>query len=472
MVAVVGKLADGTMVNHLVNWLSPLKERTTVVTGDRGCFVADTLTADLTFYANAAIDTEWEALRAFRGVAEGDMIRYAIPKREPLLVEHERFRDAVEGKESDIVTLRQGLRTVEVAAGSAGVGEPGCHRGGQRDRAGLTHMKVLVAGGAGFIGSTISSACLDAGITPIILDNLSTGRTEFVEDRLFYQGDIADRALVDKVFADHPDIAAVVHCAALIVVPESVSHPLRYYRENVAKSVDFLEAVVANGCDRFLFSSSAAIYQPGEDFAVDETSPVEGSSPYGRSKAMVEQILEDAAHAYPVRVISLRYFNPVGADPQMRTGLQLAEPSHVLGKMIEAARDGAVFRLTGTDWPTRDGSGIRDYVHVWDLARAHVEALLRFDQIFAAGNRRYEVINLGTGRGTTVRELLDAFHTVLGRPISVEESPRRPGDSAGTFTRSARAKELLDWQPTLSLEEGIRHSLIWAELRDSRLGRG
>ncbi|MET8837376.1 UDP-glucose 4-epimerase GalE [Micromonospora sp. NPDC004540] len=330
-------------------------------------------------------------------------------------------------------------------------------------------MKVLIAGGAGFIGSTIASACLDAGITPVVLDNLSTGRAEFVEDRIFYRGDIADRALLDRIFAEHPDIEAAVHCAALIVVPESVEHPLRYYRENVGKTVEFLDGLVANGCERFLFSSSAAIYQPGEDFAVDETSPVAATSPYGESKAMVERVLADSARAYPLRVISLRYFNPVGADPKMRTGLQLARPSHVLGKMIEAARTGATFQLTGTDWPTRDGSGIRDYVHVWDLAQAHVEALRRFDTVLD-GDRRYEVINLGTGDGTTVRELLDAFHTVLGRPISTVLSPRRPGDSAGTYTRSDRARRLLGWEPTLSLAEGIQHSLQWAELRDTVLG--
>ncbi|RKN45444.1 UDP-glucose 4-epimerase GalE [Micromonospora endolithica] len=330
-------------------------------------------------------------------------------------------------------------------------------------------MKVLIAGGAGFIGSTIASACLDAGITPVILDNLSTGRAEFVDDRIFYQGDIADRALLDRVFAEHPDIEAAVHCAALIVVPESVQHPLRYYRENVGKTVEFLDALVANGCERFLFSSSAAIYQPGEDFAVDESSPVAATSPYGESKAMVERVLEDSARAYPLRVVSLRYFNPVGADPKMRTGLQLARPSHVLGKMIEAARTGATFQLTGTDWPTRDGSGIRDYVHVWDLAQAHVETLRRFDTVLD-GDRRYEVINLGTGNGTTVRELLDAFHSVLGRPITTEVSPRRPGDAAGTYTRSDRARRLLGWEPSLSLAEGIQHSLQWAERRDSVLG--
>jgi UDP-glucose 4-epimerase len=328
----------------------------------------------------------------------------------------------------------------------------------------------MIAGGAGFIGSTVASACLDAGITPVVLDNLSTGRAEFVRDRIFYQGDVGDSRLVDKIFAEHPEIEAVVHCAALIVVPDSVTHPLHYYRENVAKSVDFLGSVVDNGCGRFVFSSSAAIYQPGDDFAVDETSAIAPASPYAHSKAMIEQVLEDCARAYPLRVLSLRYFNPVGADPTMRTGLQLANPSHVLGKMIEAAESGEPFHLTGTDWPTRDGSGIRDYVHVWDLARAHVQALRRFDDVLPEGARsRYTAINLGTGDGTTVRELLAAFEAVLGRPIEVREAPRRPGDSAGSFTRCERSRNLLDWRPTLSVADGIRHSLQWSAMRDSVL---
>ncbi|GAA4693673.1 UDP-glucose 4-epimerase GalE [Phytohabitans rumicis] len=332
-------------------------------------------------------------------------------------------------------------------------------------------MKVLVAGGAGFIGSTIASACLDDGITPVVLDNLSTGRAEFARDRIFYRGDIADRQLLEKIFAEHPDIAAAVHCAAAIVVPESVADPLRYYGENVGKTVELLAGLVENGCGRVLFSSSAAIYQPGADFTVDESSPIAPTSPYAQSKAMVEQILADCARAYPVRTMSLRYFNPIGADPAMRTGLQLPQPTHVLGRMIEAANTGEPFQLTGTDWPTRDGSGIRDYVHVWDLAQAHVRALRRFDAILPAeAEPASTTINLGTGNGTTVREFVAAFEAVLGRPVAVREVPRRPGDSAGTFTTSARSWELLGWRPALSVEDGIRHSLRWAAMRDSVLG--
>lgn len=324
-------------------------------------------------------------------------------------------------------------------------------------------MRVLITGGAGYIGSTVASACLDAGIEPVILDSLVTGRREFADGRVFYEGDISDGALIDKVFADHPDIEAVVHCAALIVVPDSVADPVGYYRANVAKSLEFVDHLLRNGCQRMIFSSSASIYRAGDDHTVDEDSPLDPQSPYARTKAVCEAMFADIAASRPIRILSLRYFNPIGADPAMRTGLQLRRPSHALGKMIEAYEEGTPFRITGTGYPTSDGTGIRDYVHVWDLAAAHVAALRRFDALDA------DVINLGTGSGTTVRELAEAFNRVVDRPIETVEAPARPGDVAGAYTRSDRAHRLLDWKARYSVEEGIRHSLEWAALRDSRL---
>ncbi|GGL54841.1 UDP-glucose 4-epimerase GalE [Planomonospora parontospora] len=329
-------------------------------------------------------------------------------------------------------------------------------------------MKVLISGGAGYIGSTIASACLDGGITPVIVDNLITGRREFTTGRIFYEGDIADGALVDQVFTEHPDIAAVVHCAALIVVPDSVADPVGYYRANVAKSLDFVSHLLRNGCRRLLFSSSGSIYEPGEDFSVDEDSAIAPQSPYARTKAVCEAMFADIAAATDLRVLSLRYFNPIGADPQLRTGLQLRRPSHALGKLIEAHETGTPFCVTGTDYPTRDGSGIRDYIHVWDLAAAHVAALHAFDEVLA--QRRHYVINLGTGTGTTVTELADAFNDVVDTPVAVIEAPRRPGDVVGAYTRSDRAARLLGWKAQHSIGDGIRDSLRWAKVRDELLG--
>jgi UDP-glucose 4-epimerase len=302
----------------------------------------------------------------------------------------------------------------------------------------------------------------------VILDNLVTGRREFAVGREFYQGDIADGALVDRVFAEHPDIYAVVHCAALIVVPDSVADPVRYYRANVANSLDFVTHLLRNGCRRMIFSSSAAIYRAREDLTVDEDAPIDPQSPYARTKAVCEAMFADIAAARPFRVLSLRYFNPIGADPKMRTGLQLRRPTHALGKMIQAHEEGAPFLITGTDYPTRDGTGIRDYIHVWDLAAAHVAALGSFDGLPGPA----AAINLGTGSGTTVRELLDTFSEVVGRPIQVREAGRRPGDTVGAYTRIGRARELLGWSPQYDVAEGIRHSLQWAAIRDEILTAG
>ncbi|RKT08845.1 UDP-glucose 4-epimerase [Streptomyces sp. 1114.5] len=334
--------------------------------------------------------------------------------------------------------------------------------------------KVLITGGAGFIGSTVASALLDRGITPVVLDDLSKGRAEFVEDRIFYRGDIADAALLDRIFAEHPDIEATVHCAAKIVVPESVAKPLYYYRENVAKTVDLLDSLQRLGCTRVVFSSSASIYAPTPDARVDESCPVDANSPYARTKQMMEQVLQDWTRgegAEQQRVIALRYFNPIGADPQLRTGLQDLNPTHALGKLIEAHTTGAPFTVTGVDWATRDGSGIRDYVHVQDLAEAHVAALLRFDAVIAPGAaERYRVINVGTGDGTTVRELIAAFERAVGARLDVREAGPRPGDVIGCYAAVDTARELLDWQPRRGIAEGVADALAWRAKWAAQLG--
>lgn len=325
-------------------------------------------------------------------------------------------------------------------------------------------MKALITGGAGYIGSTVASACQDEGIVPIIVDDLSTGRREFVFDREFFFGDVADPQLMGRIFAEHPDIFAVVHCAAKIVVPESVAEPLLYYRNNLHGLTNILQSMANHGCQRFLFSSSASIYAPGADLSVDEKSPLAPTSPYARTKYMSELILADVAAASSLRSLSLRYFNPIGADPALRTGLQTAAPTHALGKMIEAYQGQDSFKITGVDWPTRDGSGIRDYIHVWDLARAHAAALHRFDTLFGDGVTSRS-INIGTGSGTTVRELVAAFERATGASLHAVEAPPRPGDAAGCYTRSELAFEALGWAPERSIEDGIRDSLAWARRR-------
>ncbi len=334
-------------------------------------------------------------------------------------------------------------------------------------------MKILITGGAGYIGSTIASALEDSGHTPVILDSLVTGRIEFTHGRAFYQGDIADRDLVRQVFSEHPDIYAVIHCAALIVVPESTVKPYEYYRENVGKSLELFNTLREVGSKRLVFSSSASIYDVVPGFMVTEAAPLNPTSPYARTKFMMEMILRDFCAAYGSRGIALRYFNPIGADPQMRSGLQLETPSHALGRLVNVQLGRLPeFTITGTDYPTRDGTGIRDYIHVWDLARAHVRAVEDFDAAFEkAGSPadNYLVINLGTGRGVTVRELVTAFEKVTGQPIHNSDGPRRPGDTAGSFCSADTAKKLLNWSAELSIEQGISDALQWGKMRSQIL---
>lgn len=328
-------------------------------------------------------------------------------------------------------------------------------------------MLVLITGGAGYIGSTIASACEDAGHSVVILDDFSTGRREFIGDRPLYEGDIADDELLDSLFTEH-SIDAVVHCAAKIIVPESVAEPLSYYDNNVAKTLVLLHAMQRNGVHRFLFSSSASIYGPDENFVVTEASPLAPSSPYARTKYMVELVMEDFAKASDVKMLSLRYFNPIGTDPQMRSGQQLEKPSHVLAMLLQAWQNHETFTVTGVNWPTRDGSGIRDFIHVWDLARAHVAALENFDKATAEAN--YEKFNIGTGNGVTVKELAASFEEISGEPLKITFGESRPGDVAGVYTISKKAKDVLGWEAKLTETEAVRDAIAWLPVRKEMLG--
>ncbi len=334
-------------------------------------------------------------------------------------------------------------------------------------------MKVLITGGAGYIGSTICSALKDHGHTPVILDSLITGQEVFTKEHVFYHGDIADQALVARVFNEHPDIYATIHCAALIVVPESVAKPYEYYYENVVKSMNFFHQLSELGYPRVVFSSSAAIYDVVPGFMVTEESPLMPNSPYSRTKYMMEMVLKDFAQAYSLNGIALRYFNPIGADPQMRSGMHIKEPTHILGRLVAVAQGEAPeFHITGVDWPTRDGTGIRDYVHVWDLAMAHIKAVERFDDVItqiSANEPPYAVINLGTGQGVTVREMVSAFERVYGTTLPKREMPPRPGDVAGSYASADKASALLGWKASLSIDQGISDALKWGEIRNEIL---
>ena len=323
-------------------------------------------------------------------------------------------------------------------------------------------MKILVTGGAGYIGSTVCSALEDAGHEPIVIDSLVTGNRDYVRDRAFYHSDIADEQTLKTVMDDHPDIQAVIHCAALIIVPESGQRPYEYYRENVSKSIELFHFLSENGLNRIVFSSTAALYKGGDGSMVTESSTLEPNSPYARTKLSVEMALQDYCNAYNLRAISLRYFNPIGADPKMRSGPHGGNPTHILGKLISVSNgEEPIFQVTGTRWPTRDGTGIRDYIHVWDLAEAHVRAVEKFEAV-TSNERPFLAINLGTGRGVTVLEFIRAFEEVLGDDIPQIDSDPRAGDSAGAYASGELANELLGWVPRMSLEQGLADAIKWS----------
>ena len=332
-------------------------------------------------------------------------------------------------------------------------------------------MKVLVTGGAGYIGSSTAKALEAAGHVPVILDSLLTGPRAFVRDRIFYEGDVADRALLRRIVHEHPDIDCTIHMAARIVVPESVTEPYAYYRDNVTKSLELFDELVQLDRPRVVFSSSASLYATVEGFEVDEDSPLDPPSPYARTKYMMEQILRDMAGATALRALILSYFNPIGSDPDLESGVYSREPSHVLGQLVLAAtgrRD--AFAVTGTQHPTKDGTGIRDYVHVWDLARAHVAAVEGFDTVLGQGGATDAVFNIGTGEGVTVRELLRTFERVFGRPVPTVDAPPRPGDAVGAYANVDKARDVLGWSSMLTLADGIESALAWNARRREVLG--
>ncbi|MFL2760312.1 MAG: UDP-glucose 4-epimerase GalE [Dehalococcoidia bacterium] len=326
-------------------------------------------------------------------------------------------------------------------------------------------MKVLITGGAGYIGSMVCHSLRDHGHDPVIIDSMAVSSSQNITEFPLYVGDIADETLINSIIQDHPDITSVVHCAGKILVPESVIHPDEYYYENVSKSLELFKNLKAVGVKKILFSSSASIYEARNGESVDENSPLDPLSPYAKNKLMTEMILEDFCHAFEMEAISLRYFNPIGADPKMRCGPNINKNSHLLGNLIRVA-EGTTnsMNITGFEWPTKDGTGVRDYIHVWDLAEAHVAALVTFDSIFESESN-FQKINVGGGSPTTVMEFIDTFEEVYGSKITTVKAPPRDGDTAGAFANIEKAARLMDWRPRMSVEQGIADAIKWHRKR-------
>jgi UDP-glucose 4-epimerase len=322
-------------------------------------------------------------------------------------------------------------------------------------------MTVLVTGGAGYIGSHTVYALLDRGDKVVVLDNLSTGvRAQVGEAAFFVRGDIADSALVKQLVSEH-GVDAVIHFAGSIVVPDSVADPLGYYENNVVKSRTLVAALVESGVNQLIFSSTATVYAEDASQPLSEIAPRAPISPYARSKLMTEWILEDVARAHDFRPIILRYFNVAGADPKGRTGQSSPKATHLIKRAARVALGREPhLNIFGTDYPTPDGTGVRDYIHVSDLAAAHVLAL----DALRAGSPA-AVYNCGYGRGLSVRQVVAGTERVLGKPLPVKEAARRPGDPPTLISDPSRIKSALGWKPVHDDLEGIIRSAFEWERR-------
>jgi UDP-glucose 4-epimerase len=323
----------------------------------------------------------------------------------------------------------------------------------------LARFPVLVTGGAGYIGSHAVLALLDAGWPVVVIDNLVTGFEWAVpKEAVFAKGDIADQALVARLIAEH-GIGAIIHFAGSVVVPESVADPLKYYENNTVKSRSLIESAVKGGVRHFIFSSTAATYGIPDSVPVAETARTQPINPYGWSKLMTERMLIDTAAAHPINFCALRYFNVAGADPQGRSGQSTAGATHLIKVAVEAATGKrSHVSVYGTDYATPDGTGVRDYIHVSDLAAAHVDALEKLIGDPAASH----IMNCGYGRGFSVLEVLDSVDRVTNLPVERRMEPRRPGDPDALVADNAKILSTLPWRPRRDdLDTIVADALAW-----------
>ena len=319
-------------------------------------------------------------------------------------------------------------------------------------------MTVLVTGGAGYIGSHMVHALVEAGEGVVVIDNLSTGFSAFLPEGVpLFIGDAGDENLVAGVIAQHK-IESIIHFAGSIVVPDSVRDPLGYYRNNTMTTRSLLNAAVKGGVNRFIFSSTAAVYGNPDQVPVPEHAPTRPASPYGSSKLMTEIMLHDVASAHGMNYVVLRYFNVAGADPKLRTGQSTPAATHLIKVACETALGKRPkMDVFGTDYPTPDGTCIRDYIHVSDLARAHSSALA-----YLRRGGKSMTFNCGYGRGASVFEVVDAVKRASGRDFPVEISGSRPGDPAALVANVDRIRAILDWRPQFQdLDTIVAHALAW-----------
>lgn len=326
---------------------------------------------------------------------------------------------------------------------------------------------ILVLGGAGYIGSHMLKRLREAGEPHLAFDNFEQGHRAALDGSPAFEGDLRDPASLARVFAEHPEIDVVMHFAAYISVGASVREPERYYRNNTAGVLNLLDAMRTAGVNKLVFSSTAAIFGEPEYVPIDEDHPKRPTSPYGRSKLHVEQMLDDLDVAHGFRSVCLRYFNAAGADPDGRLGEDHEPEEHLIPVAMQAALGRRpMLKVFGTDYPTPDGTCVRDYIHILDLAEAHLLAVRHLRD--GGDSRRY---NLGNGKGFSVREVLETVERVIGRPVPREDAPRRPGDPGTLIASSERIRADWGWTPGRpDLEEIVASAWRWFEAHPDGYG--
>lgn len=339
-------------------------------------------------------------------------------------------------------------------------------------------MKILVTGGAGYIGSHTVVELLQTGHTPIIVDNLTNSHKDICDKieqitgtkPLFFEADICDKKALDTIFTQHTDIQGVIHFAAFKSIDESINEPLKYYKNNLSGLIQVLETMEKHAVRNIIFSSSAAVYgTPDKNPLTEQADRKSATNPYGNTKAICEDILRDVSEASTLRALSLRYFNPLGAHHSALIGETPADiPANLTPYLMQvAAGEREKLSVYGDDYPTQDGTCIRDFIHVVDLAQAHIKAL---DYLINTKEKSYEVFNVGTGKGTSVMELINTFVEVTGKDVPFEIKERRPGDVIECYADPSLIEQKLKWKAHKSIKESLQDAWRWEQKRTKQTG--
>lgn len=327
-------------------------------------------------------------------------------------------------------------------------------------------MKVLITGGAGYLGSVICYAFSDRGHEVVVIDKAEITDELNIPGCHFYHGDISDKAALAHITKEHPDIEIVIHCAELGSVANSVGKPYEYYSTNVVQTMEMFKNLRDLNLKKIIFASSAAVYDNVPGYMVTERSPIKPRSPFGRSKYITEMILRDFCDAYGMKCITLRYFNPIGAEPKGRCGRKFGTGNIITALVDVINEKKSNFVISGTDWDTRDGTCVRDYIHIWDVAMANVLAAEGFDEAFEKAGEEYSnylSLNIGSGIDVTVREFISAFENVTGERVPTVKGERRKGDISGSYAGIKLAQKAIGWKPQFVVENAIIDYLSWLE---------